>query len=141
MHVCNDIPVMGAGVAKALYTKWPIIKTNYLKDPSSNILGSVQLTLVEYDTIVVNCIAQHGIKYTNNGPPICYRALCECISKVFINAESCFKYYQTSSVHIPFNMGCGLAGGEWKPIFKMITNAANAYNIKVYIYDKYNQNT
>lgn len=142
IHVCNDIPVMGAGVAKALYEKWPVIKRNYLNSPSSKVLGTVQLNTVEYDIVVANCIAQHGIKDKTGVKPIRYQAFCECITKVFSHAENCLKLYnQTASIHIPFNVGCGLAGGKWETIFKMIKNCATAYNIRVYIYDKYNQNT
>jgi len=138
-HVCNDIGVMGAGVAKELYNRWPIVKSSYLNNKTHTELGAVILCSPEPDIVIANCIAQHGIRKSSPAiPPIRYDAFTECMSSVFKYSTS---LKTTSSIHVPHLMGCGLAGGDWTRIHRILTNFSNAYNQKVYIYDKYNQNT
>lgn len=120
-HVCNDIAKMGAGVAKVLYSKWPIIKSTYLNDPI--VLGNTQVISVENNTKVFNMIAQHGImtKYSDlglpvgndNRPPIRYAKL--------VNAMEIIQLYKDidAEIHCP-KFGCGLAGGDWRIVSALI---------------------
>lgn len=117
-HCCNDINVMGAGVAKALYTKWYKVKGRYHHYFTMNEhcrLGSTQFIEVEPDTYVVNMIGQHGVGTDENGnPPVRYEALEKAMRSIVhffddINIE----------IHCPM-FGCDLAGGDWKIVSRMI---------------------
>lgn len=137
IHCCNDLPAMGSGVAKALYEKWPIVKSEYMKWGNSKVnfaLGNIQGLQVETDIAVINMIGQRHIKPIDGIPPIRYGAMRQCIQKV---AKIAIKY--SASVHIPYLMGSDLAGGEWKEIEKIIIEELCQKEIKVIIYDLFNK--
>ncbi len=133
IHVVNDMGAMGAGVAKALFSKWYDVRKRYLEWYEKNNqlnLGTIQAIKVEKNIVVINMVAQHKIGYENNLPPIRYDALTQCIIKV----QNLAKKY-TASVHIPYNMGCGLAGGKWDVVEDIIINNLCKEDIPVVIYD------
>jgi len=47
---------MGSGLAKAIYTKWPIVRQMYMKHPAE--LGRAILIQVEHGLWVANCYTQ-----------------------------------------------------------------------------------
>ena len=118
IHCCNDIGVMGAGVAAAIAQKWAIVKIQYKQWHRSNKgfkLGNVQYVKVEDDIVVCNMIGQKGIRSRGNVSPIRYGAIKKCLEKV---KEAALK--NNASVHCPYLMGCGLAGGDWKKVEPML---------------------
>jgi hypothetical protein len=42
-----------------------------------------------------------------------------------------------ASIAMPYNIGCGAAGGDWDVYFQMINNFANNYQIHVTLYKLY----
>ena len=133
-HCCNDIGAMGSGVAKALFLKWPTVRTEYIadyKNKENSNLGDVQYIPVEKDTVVCNIIGQHTIsKNKDGGPPVRYWA----IKKGFDSIRNNFQK-RNFSIHIPYLMGSELAGGRWEEVEAIINDCFAAYDIDVYIYD------
>lgn len=117
-HCCNDIGVMGAGVALALRRKWPSVWTSYRKlfeNDQMPALGFCQEVLVEEGLTVANIIGQRGVGYDSEGdPPVRYMALLAGLKSVGITARG-----KGLSIHLP-RLGAGLAGGDWDIISKMI---------------------
>lgn len=150
-HCCNDIGVMGAGVALAISKKWPIVKSEYLKWYKDGIeglpfeLGNFQIVSVDsvepqpinesaingrVFTYVVNLIGQEGIGVKNGKTPIRYNALRNGfleLSKIIVNSPNC-------SVHMP-RIGCGLAGGRWEEVEPIILETLCEFGIPVTVYD------
>lgn len=125
-HVCNDINRMGAGVAKALYTKWPTVKTTYHSlDFDQPTLGIMQLVYVEKKTLVCNMIGQHkimvkksyGIPVNEDGEvPVRYDA----IEKAMISLkEELLENVPDAVIHMP-QFGCGRAGGQFEEILALV---------------------
>jgi hypothetical protein len=167
LHCCNDIPVMGAGVAKALYMKWPQVKEQYLlwkeitdlgfhteeekeidnhahrykyhfPDPYTRRfgLGNVQLVAVECDTdtaLVANMIGQHGVGADDIGiPPVRYAAFERAFERLSeMNEES----EVGITIHVPYLMGCDLAGGVWNKVEALLVENFAANDIPVKVYD------
>ena len=145
-HVCNDIGAWGAGFVLAISKRWNEPEAMYrsLKRLRRGyVLGDVQEVLVtdedcEKQIFIANMIAQHDIatcnyslSYDFNGnaiyePPIRYDAVRECLIKVNEFAKSL-----NASIHMP-RIGCGLAGGEWSEIAKIIKDIIT---VDTYIYD------
>jgi O-acetyl-ADP-ribose deacetylase (regulator of RNase III) len=122
---------MGAGVAKALMQKWPVIRNEYIKWHKRDKdfkLGNIQTIKVEKDIAVVNMIGQRHIKPLNGVPPIRYKAIEQCLLKVSNLAE---KY--GASIHAP-KFGAGLAGGKWENIENMLQDLVCSRDIPVTIY-------
>jgi len=131
IHCCNTIGVMGAGIAKTIRNKWPIVYVEYNKTYISKglNLGETQFIKVNNDLVVANMIGQEGIGFVNGIPPIRYEAIDSCLKRV---SETAKKY--NASVHAP-RICCGLAGGKWETIEKLIVKNLCENDIGVTIYD------
>lgn len=132
IHVCNDINRWGKGFVLAVSKKWKEPAIEYHK--MSKKLGDISVLKVEENVYVANMIGQHGIyAKTIDGKltqPIRYDALKECIEKVVEFVQNTFpdKYV---SFHMP-RIGCGLAGGKWFEVEKIISTELKNYNVVVY---------
>ncbi len=126
VHVCNNIGAWGAGFVLAISKRWKAPEIAYRAKKSYH-LGQVDFVRVEDNIIVANMVAQHGVGMRADGtPPIDYGAVRACLNKVNDTA-----YHTGSSIHMP-RIGCGLAGGDWKEIEKIISEVAS---VPVYVYD------
>ena len=130
-HGVNCQGVMGSGVAKALYEKYPEVKENYLsfcklfKKPNA-MLGSVHLVHIPraYDQIVVaNCFTQQNYGYDGQ-IYLNYDALQECISELYLYAIN----NDIKEIAIP-KIGCGLAGGDWELVKKILLTEDLTINV------------
>lgn len=118
IHVVNNRNVMGAGVAKAISDTWPEVKGDYHaffdKPTLDPVMGAVILSQVAPAGYVLSLIAQDG--YGNDGKRyLDYPALSDCLDRVVRIAGSL-----GIAVYAPFNMGCGLAGGDWPLVKTMV---------------------
>ena len=108
-HGVNCQDRMGAGVAKALFTKWPLVKSAYHAFGYVD-LGNVQFITVEPGLIVANCFTQQhygrkpGVQYADP------EAVSECLVRV---AEHACIELNVNEVFIP-RIGCGLGGLDWE---------------------------
>jgi len=126
-HICNDIGAWGAGFVLALSARWSDPEEAYrdLTD-EERVLGLVQLVPVEDDITVANMIAQHGVGCHLNEPPIRYYAVRAALTAV--NKAACLT---GATLHMP-RIGCGLAGGKWEDIEKIIKEVVT---VNTYVYD------
>ncbi len=126
---------MGAGVAKAIITKWPVVKEKYIDWGEKNHglrLGSIQAIIVQKDLAVINMIGQNGVGSKDGIPPVRYKAVEQALSKVANLAEE-----YKASIHVPYLMCCDLAGGEWGHIENMLIDLFSSRDIDVTVYDLY----
>lgn len=131
-HVCNDIGAWGAGFVLAISKKWKEPEKKYkewFKSKDKFELGKVQYVQVEKDIVIANMIGQHGIKTFGYNKPIRYDAIEECLEKVAIVCKN-----NNATIHMP-RIGCGLAGGEWEEIEKIINKTLIEKDIEVFVYD------
>lgn len=135
-HVCNDVGAWGAGFVLALSARWrepERVYRHWAMQEAANggrlPLGDVKFAVVDNDITVANIIGQHGTGYADGVPPIRYDALragLARVGKLALNLEA--------SVHAP-RLGCGLAGGEWSEVEKIITETLCEKGVAVFIYD------
>lgn len=132
VHVCNDAGGWGKGFVLALSARWTLPETKYRQwyaDGGGFALGNVDYVTVERGTIIVaNMIAQHGV-HDAAGPPVRYRALEQCLTKVAAEALRI-----GASVHMP-RIGCGLGGGQWEDVEPIINSTLIAAGVAVTVYD------
>lgn len=111
-HQVNCCGVMGRGIAKSIADKWPIVLKEYKKFCSmeanhANLLGSlyvVPVKLPNAELQVANVFGQ--LNYGSKGLFTDYKAVDKAFTSV---ARMGYKL----PIYIPYNMGCGLAGGDW----------------------------
>lgn len=122
---CQD--KMGSGFAKALFEKWPVVKTDYHKycqgRTSANLLGQLLVVKVAPELYVANLFGQleYGkfpIRYTS------YDALDDALLKVRSHMDEVG--LNSADVHHPL-MGAGLGGGNWPVIEALIHQRVGVY--------------
>ena len=132
-HCNNDKGGWGRGFVLALSKKWPEPEQEYRKWYKSGKnfeLGNIQGVRVGSNIAIINMIAQENTHAVNGVPPIRYDAMRKCFGKV---AKIAKKY--NASVHIPYLIGCDLAGGKWDVVEKIIQEELCDNGIEVTAYD------
>lgn len=119
-HQVNCQNVMGAGIAKAIYEKYPKVKELYhkrcemyssQKKRSEALYGHYQLIKVTNTLIVANIFSQdkfgngpkRGVQFTNP------EYLVAAIADIALNNPN-------KKIYIPEGIGCGYGGGNWTEI-------------------------
>ena len=132
-HICNDIGAWGKGFVLALSKRWKYPEKQYkqwYKEGDNFALGEVQFVSVDEKIWVANLIGQHNIYRDENGdPPIRYEAV-----KRGLQIITDFAYEINAKVQMP-RIGCGLAGGSWDRIEKLIRQTLLRKNIEVFVCD------
>ena len=133
VHVCNDIGGWGRGFVMAISKKWKQPEEQYRSWHSSNenfTLGEVQFVKVEEDIWVANLIGQRDIKNDKNGiPPIRYEAISIGLTKI---ADRAIQF--NANIHMP-RIGCGLAGGNWDEMERIVIKELIDKGVGVTVYD------
>lgn len=137
-HQVNCCGVMGSGIAKQIRDRWPEVYGYYLGrycqmlklgDPD-DMLGSIDVISLENDTLerkVINVYGQSSfgrdhIRYTS------YDAFEHALWEIAVTVPI------GSMIGFPKGIGCGLGGGDWNIILRMIESVLGN-NFEVYIYE------
>lgn len=126
--ICQQVNcrgVMGAGLAKQIRDKWPIVFNEYKKICGTDKLGDSQTVQVAPQLYVVNLFGQ--LNYGRDKRQTNYAALAAAIF-------GAMKEHPNATFRIPYDLGCGLAGGNWVTVLNLIEEAANAWNVNVEIW-------
>lgn len=112
---------MGAGFAKAIYTKYPIVKERYHKycDRASSpkaLLGDYQCVQVAEELWVINSFTQ---LYYGRKPGVVYTSE-DLLIHNLLNIHNHNKKSPDRPLYIPRKIGCNLGGGNWDNILTAI---------------------
>lgn len=128
-HGVNSQDVMGSGVAKVLFKKYPDVKKRYHEYCNvveiERRLESVCSTQIQKDgKVIFNMFTQYnygydGKRYVN------YAAIVQCLTKI-VNQGT------VKVLAIP-RIGFGLAGGDWE-IVKQLINDVTQDKLEVWVY-------
>ncbi len=134
VHVCNDIGAWGKGFVLAISKRWPTAEQSYREWHKHGAevpfeLGQVQLIEVEPSGWVANLIGQHGIRTAGGVPPIRYQAVRDGLRRVAAFAQA-----KKAGVHMP-RIGCGLAGGTWDEVGRLVQEELADNEIEMHVYD------
>lgn len=124
-HQCNCQGAMGAGVSLAIKNKWPQAYDDYRTAYRNGnlILGHAVYSWIN-DTPAKPLFVLHLCgqdKYGNKGLYTDYSALYRalCAMKDLQNSHN-MVYNRILPLYLPYGIGCGLAGGDWKMVAPMI---------------------
>lgn len=129
-HQVNCKGVMGKGLAATIRKRYPNVFTVYKaackRVPSSNeLLGKIQTIPCGGSTErwIVNCFAQDGF-----GTDKCYTD--------YAAFESCFRKLRDWAIQnghkkiaVPHYIGCGLAGGDWNRVTRILENIFDDHKV------------
>lgn len=130
-HCCNDLGVMGAGVALGLKTKWPKVEEEYSKNRL--VLGNIFWEPVEDNIVVVNMIGQKGVRSDDNLRPVKYSALVKAMEEICGRINH-YCIHDKVVFHCPM-FGSELAGGDWNLIWHLIHEIWVERGFDVIIYE------
>lgn len=144
VHVVNDAGAWGAGFTRALSARWAqpeaVFRIRYRESFGGRegppALGTVQVAIIRNDPgalYVVNMIAQEGLPSRERPTPLRYDALAECLHHVLRLARLAAPPGR-ASVHMP-RIGCGLAGGNWAIVERLILRELVLSGVPVVVYD------
>lgn len=120
-HQVNCQGVIGAGLAKEIVECWPEVKRDYMalcaEVDADDLLGTYILTPVEEGVIV----SIFGQVYYGRDKNRCYTSY-GALTCAFHLIHECL---HAKKIAIPYGIGCGLAGGDWDVVMKIIVNEFN----------------
>lgn len=124
-HGVNRQRVMGSGVAKAIYTKWPQVKESYMKEFPIPKLGSIRISYSDNNVTIYNCYTQEnygydGKKYAD------INAIIDCL-------ENVIKDTNDRKIHIP-KIGCDRGGNNWNTLEVFLLKLEFEYNINFIVH-------
>lgn len=131
-HQVNCQGVMGAGLAKQIRERYPEVFKQYRDicyKSGKNMLGFIQAVKVFDQRIlrartIINLFGQENY---GSGTQTDYSALQNCFWSVKLQ-------YPETPIAIPYNIGCGLAGGRWEIVYEIIEHTFRDYHDTVVIY-------
>lgn len=142
-HQVNCMGTMGSGLAKQIRNSYPKVYAEYVKllnwakeeykrgySVKKYPLGSVQFVEVSDKKVIANIFGQ--LKYGTDKRYTDYDALKKGLSGVLETVTWDHMNYKGYSVAIPYGIGCGLAGGDWEVVYKIIEEVFKDYNVTIY---------
>ena len=153
VHQVNCQGVMGSGIAKQIRDKWPEVfdsycnflqynYTNGICRYSYDFLGMIQPILVMNPLVTNNenfykgCLITNFFSQDNYLPRnVChtdYKAFRMCCVKL---KEQIVGLNKNLTIGFPYKIGCGLAGGDWSIVEKIIEEEFEHFNVEIWKYD------
>lgn len=125
--ICHQVNVqgsMGGGVARQLANRYKELEDEYYLFCKSNNFDYEQLKgqvlVITKDKYIANMFSQRPNFQTD------YTAMIECFKKIKEFA------IPNLSIAIPYGIGCGIADGDWKTVYKIIGEIFKDYEVTLY---------
>lgn len=132
-HQTNCKGVMGSGIARTIRVFYPeayeALRRRYEQGEAKlGVIDLVPTLLGGFMRCVVNCYGEYdylprGVVHTD------YEALQKCFNAIAAEFEG-----SGYTIGFPYKIGCGLAGGDWDIVSKMIENTFEGDKWKVEIW-------
>lgn len=134
VHQVNCQGVMGAGLAKQIKERYPNVFKMYRNmcilyaQRKSDLLGTAQIIPCDGSNsqFIVNVFAQ--VDYGRSGLYTNYDAFRVAMEHLAITMAQ----NPTATVAFPYMIGCGLAGGDWNIISRIIEDVLPGERVKIY---------
>lgn len=128
-HQVNAQGVMGSGLAKYIKEYFPEAYNEYKSHPllkKKEILGHCQL-IKSKNKIIANLFSQFSYGRDNNIVYNNYSSLREALIKLKNYAKQ-----NNLTVALPYNIGCGLANGDWDIVYFILKEVFSDYYLILY---------
>jgi O-acetyl-ADP-ribose deacetylase (regulator of RNase III) len=135
-HCCNCFHTMGGGIALSIRNKYPEAyradnKTSYGQREK---LGTISHAETSDGKIVVNMYAQYS--FGTEQQHLNYGKLGECFNQIKNLIHSKFvDDIHNVTLGFPYFLGCGLAGGDWDTVKRIIHASFLPTSYRVLIYN------
>lgn len=135
IHQANCQGRMASGIAKQITHLYPIVadtdRQYYIPVGDRKRMGHTSHVWVDGPHGRLLVINLYGQFYYGKGLQTEYDAFKRGLHSILKRMEKLGRGYK---IGMPFNIGCGLAGGDWSIIFEIIKEAAALYERDLYLY-------
>lgn len=133
MHQANCFKSMKAGIAKSIAKMYPESEEadNNFKLSSQNRFGNFSLATAVNGVSIVNLYGQFNM---GRGLQTDYDKLELAIGKFLSYAKNNIVKADLTKVGVPYNIGCGLAGGDWETVEEILIRQSNIHEVNIYVY-------
>lgn len=132
-HQVNCLGYMGAGLAMQIKARYSETYQRYREicdhhsDNRSELMGMVYLAHNSDGKTIANIFSQLDVGRSERKTD--YESLNIGLNKVCEYAKE-----NNLTVALPYKIGCGLAGGDWNIVYKMIDSVFSDYEVTLYEY-------
>lgn len=132
-HQVNCMGVMGSGIARQIRDEYPEVYREYKfhVDAGIGYLGTNLYVHTHDNRLCVNMFGQYN--YGRDKQHTSYIALKKCLDSL---QDKLSQMPEETIVGFPWKIGCGLGGGDWTVVEKMLTEFSYNVKQKVYIVKK-----
>lgn len=134
LHQVNCRGAMGGGLAAQLRKKFPDCYTPYKKlcdetepELKFTLLGQAQILLMDSGPFIVNLFGQLHTSHTQRETE--YHALYMAL----LQFKFAIRESSVLPIYVPYGLGCGLGGGDWAIVSKIIEHVFKDVKNPVYI--------
>jgi len=129
-HGVNCVGGFGSGIAGQIAREFPYVREFYLTKHKSEgwKLGDIQVVTISPDKLFVNCATQFNF-LPRDIVHADYTAIATCMHKLKLLSTAA-----ELEINLP-KIGCGLAGGDWNEVKKIIDNVFEYHPINVKIWE------
>ena len=122
-HQVNCKGVMGSGLAKQIRDTYPEVYGKYRQQSAlGNNLGQVLAVRTNDNRLCINMYSQDDYGRTKCHTD--YMAFKRCLQKIAALMKSA-GMSRFKTIAFPYGIGCGLAGGDWRIVLKMLQSLAD----------------
>lgn len=139
MHQANCFSTMGAGVALAIANKYPgalEVDKNSPYSPEYKY-GKFTYSVEDDGVTVANLYGQYRLgKFQNEEEKLEREKMLRMAINLFLysvrsnNSNS----VNLKKIGVPYKIGCGISGGDWKVVEKILDEASKNHDVDIYIY-------
>ena len=129
-HQCNCVSTEVKGLAESLFEKYPYSNTYKNRTQNKSVPGTVDVC--PGDKIIINAYAQYypgRAKYANDNQTKRIEFFNNCLNQL-LSIES----ITGKDIAMPYNIGCGMAGGDWQTYYDIICQFSLKNNINIVLY-------
>lgn len=134
LHQANCFSTMGAGIAKNIAEIYPeAAAVDRYSDYSPEYkFGKFTYAVTESGITIVNLYGQYKF---GKGLQTNYEKLNSALNFFLFTAKSGYgNNVNLSKIGVPYGMGCGLAGGDWNIVEKILRKASENHMVDIYVY-------
>lgn len=134
IHQANCFGVMGGGIARHIKSKYPEVykADREFRFPVGSIerLGTCSYAKTCDGKHIFNMYSQYN--YGTDKVQTDYDAFRKALNIIIIQATH--SHIKNIEIGLPYGIGCGLAGGDWKIVSKIIEDISEKQNWPIYLY-------
>lgn len=134
-HQCNCVTTYGKGLSKTIFENYPVANDySRRKNGYTDKRGTIRLHKVSENRYIANLFAQYKPGKPDNKETEEQRLqwFSDCLYR--LGKWLCNYPVENRTVGMPYKIGCGLAGGDWKEYRKLLEKFCAKFQVRLTLY-------